>query len=48
MAPHFTDDQIRDLGRAITFASGWQRSIEAFGIVPDHWVDGSPPTVPGT
>ena len=39
---HFTDDEILDLGMTITFASGWQRFIEAFGIVPDRWVDGSP------
>jgi len=40
---HFSDDQILDLGMTITFASGWQRFIEAFGIVPDRWRDGSPP-----
>jgi len=40
---HFTDDQILDLGMTITFVSGWQRFIEAFGIVPDRWGDGSPP-----
>jgi alkylhydroperoxidase family enzyme len=40
---HFSDDQILDLGMTATFASGWQRFIEAFGIVPDHWQDGSPP-----
>ena len=40
---HFTDDQITDLGMTLTFASGWQRFIEAFGIVPDQWRDGSPP-----
>jgi len=40
---HFTEDQILDLGMTITFASGWQRFIEAFGIVPDRWVDGAPP-----
>ena len=39
---HFTDDQILDLGMTITFASGWQRFIEAFGVVPDRWADGSP------
>ena len=38
----FTDEQILDLGMTITFASGWQRFIEAFGIVPDRWRDGSP------
>ncbi len=42
-AQHFTEDQILDLGMTITFASGWQRFIEAFGVVPDRWADGSPP-----
>ena len=37
---HFSDEQILDLGMTITFASGWQRFIEAFGIVPDRWRDG--------
>ena len=40
---HFTDDQILDLGMTLTFASGWQRFIEAFGIVPDRWHDGAAP-----
>jgi alkylhydroperoxidase family enzyme len=40
---HFSDDQILDLGMTVTFASGWQRFIEAFGIVPDRWRDGAPP-----
>ena len=40
---HFTDDQILDLGMTITFASGWQRFIEAVGIVPDRWAEGAPP-----
>jgi hypothetical protein len=40
---HFTDDQILDLGMTITFASGWQRFIEAFGVVPDRWREGAPP-----
>jgi alkylhydroperoxidase family enzyme len=39
---HFTDDQITDLGMTLTFASGWQRFIEAFGILPDRWRDGAP------
>jgi alkylhydroperoxidase family enzyme len=39
---HFTDGEILDLGMTITFASGWQRFIEAFGIVPDHWAEGAP------
>ena len=39
---HFTDEQILDLGMTISFASGWQRFIEAFGIVPDRWTEQSP------
>jgi alkylhydroperoxidase family enzyme len=39
---HFTDEQILDLGMTIAFASGWQRFIEAFGIVPDRWAEGDP------
>ena len=38
---HFSDDQILDLGMTLTFASGWQRFIEAVGIVPDRWRDGA-------
>lgn len=26
----------------IAFMFGWQRFIEAFGIVPDQWREGSP------
>ena len=40
---HLTDAEILDLGMTVTFVSGWQRFIEAFGILPDHWRDGSPP-----
>ena len=40
---HFTDEQLVDLGMTLTFASGWQRFIEAFGIVPDRWREGTPP-----
>ena len=39
---HFSDDQILDLGMTIAFMSGWQRFVEAFGIVPDTWTEGSP------
>jgi alkylhydroperoxidase family enzyme len=42
LATHFSDDQILDLGMCIAFALGWQRFIEAFGIVPDGWQDGAP------
>ena len=40
---HFTGDELIDLGMTLAFASGWQRFIEAFGIVPDRWQDGTPP-----
>lgn len=44
----FADDQILDLGMCLAFATGWQRFIEAAGIVPDWWRDGStPPWGPG-
>ena len=39
---HFSEDELIDLGMTLTFASGWQRFIEAFGIVPDRWQDGAP------
>ena len=42
LRPHFSDEQILDLGMTIAFASGWQRFIEAFGIVPDRWTEHSP------
>ena len=41
LATHFSDDQILDLGMSMAFALGWQRFIEAFGIVPDQWRDGA-------
>ena len=40
---HFSEDELLDLGMTITFASGWQRFIDAFGIVPDRWSEGQPP-----
>lgn len=36
-----SDEEILDLGMCATFVDGWQRFIEAFGIVPDAWRDGS-------
>ena len=39
----FSDDQILDLGMCLGFATGWQRFIEAAGVVPDRWRDGSAP-----
>ena len=35
-----TDDELLDLGMVAMFFNGWQRLIDAFGIVPDHWRDG--------
>jgi alkylhydroperoxidase family enzyme len=39
---HFTGDELIDLGMTLTFVSGWQRFVEAFGIVPDRWREGAP------
>ena len=39
---HFDDGQILALGAALSVASGWQRFIEAFGIRPDGWTEGTP------
>ena len=36
------DDEILELGAALSIASGWQRFIEAFGIRPDAWTDTTP------
>ncbi|MBI2206998.1 MAG: hypothetical protein HYU41_24455 [Candidatus Rokubacteria bacterium] len=38
---HLTDDELLDLGMVVMFFHGWQRFIDAFGIVPDRWRDGS-------
>jgi alkylhydroperoxidase family enzyme len=43
LAEHFDEGQVLDLGMTIAFASGWQRFIEAVGIVPDRWSDDAPP-----
>lgn len=37
---HLTDDELLDLGMVATFFNGWQRLIDAFGIVPDRWREG--------
>jgi len=37
----FDDDEILELAVALTVASGWQRFIEAFGIRPDRWNEGT-------
>ena len=36
------EDEILELGAALSIASGWQRFIEAFGIRPDVWTDTTP------
>jgi alkylhydroperoxidase family enzyme len=38
-----TDDELLDLGMVAMFFHGWQRLIDAFGIVPDRWRDGDAP-----
>jgi len=37
---HLTDDELLDLGMVAMFFHGWQRLIDAFGIVPDRWQEG--------
>lgn len=39
---YFDEGEILELGAALTVASGWQRMIEAFGIRPDSWSEGTP------
>jgi len=34
------DDELLDLGMMVMFFHGWQRFIDAFGIVPDQWREG--------
>lgn len=36
------DDEILELGVALSIGSGWQRFIEAFGIRPDAWTETTP------
>jgi alkylhydroperoxidase family enzyme len=38
-----TDDEVLDLGMVVMFFHGWQRFIDAFGILPDQWREGAPP-----
>jgi alkylhydroperoxidase family enzyme len=42
LSRQFSDDELLDLGMMIVFFSGWQRLIDAMGIVPDRWRDGDP------
>ena len=37
-----TDDELLDLGMMVMFFHGWQRFIDAFGVVPDRWREGAP------
>ena len=37
---YFDEEELLDLGMTLTFALGWQRFIEAFGIRPDTWNEG--------
>jgi len=37
---YFDEDELLDLGMTLSFALGWQRFIEAFGIRPDNWNEG--------
>ena len=36
-----TDDELLDLGMVAMFFHGWQRLIDAFGILPDRWREGA-------
>ena len=40
LGAHFDDEQILMLGALLAVGSGWQRMIEAFGIRPNHYVEG--------
>jgi alkylhydroperoxidase family enzyme len=42
----FTEEELVDLGMSIAFLLGWGRFIEAFGILPEAWVDGTEPWAP--
>jgi alkylhydroperoxidase family enzyme len=37
-----TDDELLDLGMVAMFFNGWQRLIDALGIMPDRWREGDP------
>jgi alkylhydroperoxidase family enzyme len=37
---HLSDDELLDLGMVAMFFNGWQRIIDAFGVVPDRWREG--------
>ena len=42
-----SDAELLDLGMVAMFFNGWQRLIDAFGILPDRWrEDDAPPFGP--
>ena len=42
----FSEEELVDLGMSIAFLLGWGRFIEAFGILPEAWVEGTEPWAP--
>jgi len=42
----FSEEELLDLGMSIGFLLGWGRVIEAFGILPQAWVEGTEPWAP--
>jgi alkylhydroperoxidase family enzyme len=42
----FSEEELVDLGMSIAFLLGWGRFIEAFGILPEGWVEGAQPWAP--
>src|SRR4029453_16675527 len=42
----FSEEELLDLGMSIGFLLGWGRFIEAFGILPEAWVEGTEPWAP--
>jgi len=42
----FSEEELLDLGMSIGFLLGWGRFIEAFGILPEAWVEGTEPWKP--
>lgn len=42
----FSEEELVDLGMSIAFLLGWGRFIEAFGILPESWQEGSEPWAP--
>src|SRR4030095_6880225 len=42
----FSAEELLALGMSIGFLLGWGRFIEAFGILPEAWVEGTEPWKP--